>query len=68
MWKDGNLVQGRQHCVKSRVQQSVTYRAGACLQCEAKPKIGPTVALLLAICVKDGQIVGIILSSACSLI
>lgn len=56
----------RQHCVKSRVQQ--TSVACACLQCEAKLKISLTVAVLLSVCVKDGQIVEIISSSACSLI
>lgn len=58
---------GRQHCVKTRVQQRVTSVACACLRYEAKPKISFNV-LLLAICVKEVKIVAIISSSACSLI
>lgn len=54
-------------CQKQSTAVSDVYRM--CFSTmQSKLKISVTVVLLLAVCVKDGQIVGIILCNACSLV
>lgn len=62
------MLEGRQHHVKSRVQQSVIFTACAWLQCEANPKISVIVPLFKTLWELSHPVPVLLYSTAASII